>query len=370
MLYLFLTGIILSAFHSFVLFSKNDKTISDYLLACWFSFSGIPLFSYYLVYTQLYLVYPSLTVVGMTFPLAIGPLLFLYVKYQTNLISFSKIDLIHFVPLIIVSLLFIDFYFLPFETRVAILENEGKEYEIQGLIKLVAIYVSGLIYIPWTLIKLLKYKKNLNNQFSNTERINFNWLLYQIVGMANVWVLILFLQDDRFIFGSVSIFIIWLSYFGSKQINIFGNNSNKIAEKKTLNSKTELVNENFETTKYLKSNLDENTIAEIHENLLQVLDKGKAYLNPELTLSDLAKMLGVHPNNLSQVINSRTNKSFYDLINERRIQEFISRVQLLENKQFTLVALAFDCGFNSKASFNRNFKNSTTKTPSEYLKSL
>ena len=89
-----------------------------------------------------------------------------------------------------------------------------------------------------------------------------------------------------------------------------------------------------------------------------------------MTLSDLAKLLGVHPNNLSQVINSQTNKSFYDLINERRIQEFISRVQLLENKQFTLVALAFDCGFNSKASFNRNFKNFTAKTPSEYLKSL
>ena len=89
-----------------------------------------------------------------------------------------------------------------------------------------------------------------------------------------------------------------------------------------------------------------------------------------MTLGDLAKLLGVHPNHLSQVINSQTKKSFYDLINERRIQEFILRAKLSGNKQYKLVGLAFDCGFNSKASFNRNFKKNTGKTPSDYLNSL
>jgi len=370
MQYLFLTGIILSAFHSFVLLSKNDKTVSDYLLACWFCFSGMPLFSYYLVYTQQYLIYPSLTVAGMALPLATGPLLFLYTKHQTNLLSFRKKDLLHFIPVIIMSVLFIDFYFLPFETRSALLKDGGKEYETQGLIKLVAIYISGLVYIPWTLIKLLKYKKNLNNQFSNTERINFNWLLYQIIGVATVWIVILFIQDDRFIFGSVSVFIIWMSYFGSKQINFFGKNALAIEKTTIIKIQSELHTGDAETTKYLKSTLDESTISEIYKNLLQVLDDRKPYTNPELTLSDLAKILAVHSNHLSQVINSQTSKSFYDLINDRRIQEFILRVSLSENKQYTLAALAFDCGFNSKASFNRNFKKFTGKTPSDYLKSL
>jgi AraC-like DNA-binding protein len=370
MQYFFLTGIILSAFHSFVLFSKNDKTISDYLLACWFCLSGMPLFSYYLVYSQKYLTYPSLTVVGMALPLAAGPLLFLYTKYQTNPILFNKNDLLHFIPVMIVSLFFINFYFMPFETRSALLKNGGKDFKVQGLIKLVAIYLSGIVYIPCTLITLLQYKKKLNNQFSNTERINFNWLLYQIIGMAIVWIVILFIQDDRFIFGSVSAFIIWMSYFGSKQINVFNKNTLTIEENSITEVQSELINENFETLKYLKSTLDENTVSEIYKNLLLVLDEKKSYTNPELTLSDLAKLVGVHPNHLSQVINSQTKKSFYDLINERRIQDFILRVSVSENKQYTLVSLAFDCGFNSKASFNRNFKKFTGKTPSDYLNSL
>lgn len=370
MQYFFLTGIILSGFHSFVLFSKNDKTISDYLLACWFCFSGVPLLSYYLVYSQQYLTYPSLSVVGMALPLATGPLLFLYTKYKTTLFSFNKYDLLHFIPLIIVSSFFIDFYFMPFETRSALLKNEGKECEVQGLIKLIAIYISGIVYIPWTLIKLLKYKKNLKNQFSNTERINFNWLLYQIIGVSIVWIVILFIKDDRYIFGFVSAFIIWMSYFGSKQINIFEKNTIRIEQNSITEVQSDSINENYETTKYLKSTLDEDTISEIYTNLIHVLDEKKIYVNSELTLGDLAKLLGVHPNHLSQVINSQTKKSFYDLINERRIQEFILRAKVSENKHYKLVSLAFDCGFNSKASFNRNFKKITGNAPSDYLKSL
>jgi len=374
MQYLFLTGIILSIFLAFVLYLKRDKSIADYLLASWFCLSGMPLFSYYLVYTKQYLSYPSLTVFGMALPLASAPLLFLYTKYQTSPILFNPKDLFHFVPLIIVSLFFIDFYFHSFENRVSILKNNGEGYETQGLIKLIAIYFSGVIYIPWTLIKLIKYKKNLINEFSNTERINFNWLLYQIIGMAIVWIVIIFIQDDRFIFGSVSVFIIWLGYFGINQVNVFGQNivrtSTNIESAIIIDTIPEFTENIAETNKYLKSALDKSVVSVIYKNLTAILVEKKPYTNPELTLRDLAKLLDVHPNHLSQVINSQTNKNFYDLINEKRIQEFLFRAALSENKRYTLTALAFDCGFNSKASFNRNFKKFTDRTPSEYLKGL
>lgn len=369
MQYLFLTGIILSAFHSFVLFSKSEKQSSDYILALWFCFSGITLFSYYLVYSDQHLIYPSVTALGFAFPLLIGPLLLLYTKYQTSENVFKKYDLLHLLPFLIVFFLFIDFYFLSFQTRAEIMQNGGKGYEIQGLIKLLTIYISGLVYIPWSLLKLLAYKKNLNNQFSNTERINFNWLFYFIIGMAIVWIIILFVQDDRFIFGAVSLFIIWMSYFGTKQVKIFGANELRSEDE----PHSEIFDENHldvETPKYSKSNLNEKSILEIHAALIKVLNEKKPYLNPELTLTDLAVLLEINPNKLSQVINSQCEKSFYDLINERRIQEFIFRLKQKESKQYTLVALAFDCGFNSKASFNRNFKNYTQTTPSEFSKKL
>lgn len=367
MQYLFLTGIILSAFHSFVLFSKNDKRLSDYVLALWFCFSGISLFSFFLVYSDKHLIYPSLTVLGMPFPLLIGPLLLLYTKYQTTTNSFKKSDLLHVFPFAIVFFLFVNIYFLPFESRSEILRSGGRGYEMQGFIKLLAIYISGMVYIPWSAKKLLDYKKNINNQFSNTERINFNWLLYLIIGMAIVWIIILFVQDDRFIFGAVSLFIIWMSYFGTKQVQIFRANSFP-SEEEPHSDICEENNRDAETPRYSKSSLNVENILEIHAALIKVLNEKQPYLNPELKLTDLAVLLGVHPNHLSQVINSQCGKSFYDLINERRIQEFIFRLKQKESKQYTLVALAFDCGFNSKASFNRNFKKYIQLTPSDYYK--
>lgn len=73
-------------------------------------------------------------------------------------------------------------------------------------------------------------------------------------------------------------------------------------------------------------------------------------------MSDLARQLDIHPNYISQVINSVEQKNFYDFINEHRVEEFKQLVSLSENQHFTLLALAFECGFNSKTSFNRNFK--------------
>jgi AraC-like DNA-binding protein len=309
----------------------------------------------------------------MTLPLASCPILFLYTKYQIRpIFSFDKRDLFHFIPLIIVSLIFSSFYFLPYETRINILKNSEANFEVQDLIKLSAIYLSGLVYIPVTFIKLIKYKRNLNNEFSNIERINFNWLLYLIIGLGVIWIVILFIKDDRFIFGSASIFIIWAGFFGINQVNVFNQNVSRSLENLQIDadissgiSKSVAV-----TAKYQNSALDENAVSLIYKELVALLDEKKPYVNPDLKLSELANMLNVHPNNLSQVINSVTKKSFYDLINERRIQEFLHHVTLPENKKYTLLTLAFECGFNSKASFNRNFKKIVGKSPSDYLNSI
>nr|WP_246440606.1 helix-turn-helix domain-containing protein [Rhabdobacter roseus] len=78
-------------------------------------------------------------------------------------------------------------------------------------------------------------------------------------------------------------------------------------------------------------------------------------------------MIDAQVHHLSQVINEKEQKNFYDLINGWRIEEFLKEVKSEKNKKYTLLAIAYDCGFNSKASFNRNFKKYTGKTPTEYL---
>jgi len=96
----------------------------------------------------------------------------------------------------------------------------------------------------------------------------------------------------------------------------------------------------------------------------------KVFKQEELTLAQLARMLDVHPNNLSQVINTYENKNFYDYINSLRIEEFKSLALMPQNSRYTLLSLAFEVGFNSKTSFNRNFKKFTGLSPSSYLKEV
>lgn len=105
--------------------------------------------------------------------------------------------------------------------------------------------------------------------------------------------------------------------------------------------------------------------------LIQVMTKEKVFLNPELTLNELADKLEMKVSELSHFINSNLNKNFNDFVNEYRVKEFKRLISAQDvNSKATVIELAFDSGFNSKASFNRIFKEATGMTPSEYRKSL
>ena len=97
------------------------------------------------------------------------------------------------------------------------------------------------------------------------------------------------------------------------------------------------------------------------------MDTEKLYKESDLTLTQLAKQLNTHPNYLSQIINEKEEKNFFDYINTLRTKEFIELIAKSDNQKFTLLGLAYDCGFNSKSSFNKYFRKITGKSPSEYL---
>jgi AraC-like DNA-binding protein len=133
-----------------------------------------------------------------------------------------------------------------------------------------------------------------------------------------------------------------------------------ITIQKNINSKIEI--------KYQKSTLTDVMAKQTHIELTKLLNDEKLYKTPELTLSELAKRLNISSHHLSQVINTFEKKNFFDYINHKRVEEFKKCVHLPENQKFTFLSLAFECGFNSKTSFNRNFKKVTNFSPSDYLK--
>ena len=365
---LYLSGIILSFFLAFLLFTKKNKSAADNVLIVWLCVIGFHLVTFYLFYTEQHLYYPTLTALGFPLPLAHGPFLFLYTVLQTSATVFNKKQLLHFLPVVLSYLLFTPFYLLSFEEKVEVFMQKGQGFELPVLINLYAIYISGVAYITLSLIKLLKYRKNLVHRFSNTEKINFNWLLYLIIWMVVIWAIVLLTGDDKLIFGAVSLFVLWIGYFGIKQVQVFKERINEDLDA-VPEMETETTSPGDKTSvKYQKSYLTDEEAAMIHQRLKILLEEEKPYLNPDLALNELAKSVDVHPNTLSQVINSRENRNFYDLVNEKRVNEFLKRVSQPGNEQFTLLGVAFDSGFNSKASFNRNFKKFIGQTPSEYLK--
>ena len=103
---------------------------------------------------------------------------------------------------------------------------------------------------------------------------------------------------------------------------------------------------------------------------MKFIEDEKPYLDNELTIYSLAAQLNLPPYILSQLINQHSGKNFFDFINQYRVEQVKEKIRDQSHYRQTLLAIALDCGFNSKSSFNRVFKKITDQTPREFVKSL
>lgn len=122
-----------------------------------------------------------------------------------------------------------------------------------------------------------------------------------------------------------------------------------------------------EAQKYKTTNLPVSELRRLKKALDELMTNEQLYLNPELKLSDLANRMNTSSFVLSYLFNQHMNTSFYDYINNFRVENFKQRVKSGEAKSYSLDALATKCGYNSRTSFFRNFKKATGQTPSEYI---
>jgi AraC-like DNA-binding protein len=121
-----------------------------------------------------------------------------------------------------------------------------------------------------------------------------------------------------------------------------------------------------EGTGYEKSGLTEAQAEAYEKQLLRLMDEEKPYRNSYLTLQELADELSISAHNLSQVINTRLGKNFYDFVNEYRVEEVKRRLLDPKYRNLKILAIGLDAGFNTKSTFNAFFKKHTGVTPSRY----
>ncbi|MBN8854629.1 MAG: hypothetical protein BGO55_22105 [Sphingobacteriales bacterium 50-39] len=118
---------------------------------------------------------------------------------------------------------------------------------------------------------------------------------------------------------------------------------------------------------YKKSALDDQMMHQYELSLRQFMEKSKIYLEAGVSLEALSEKSKIPKHHLTQLLNERFEKNFYTFINEYRINEAVEK---LKNPyiEVSILSLAYDCGFNSKSSFNNYFKKVTNLTPSAYRK--
>ncbi len=303
------------------------------------------------------------------FILLIGPLLLLYIREFTKTRMFVLKDVFHFIPFVLFFLILLPVWVLGTNTNYGVfLFNNSMIITRIGW----ALVVLQYGYYWWKIIRTLHiYRFAVETEFSTIEGKTLSWLMgfLHVFGMfflpliATLFIALHsenYLLIDNIICVALSITIFVLGYYGLFQEEVF---SNLIAIPLAVNTRAKSDETLSEKQPGAKNSEDV-------KRILSYVETEKPYLDEELTLTKLAEQVGITRNQLSAIINSNLNSSFYDFINGYRVQEVKRLIADPENKNFTILALAFEAGFSSKSAFNNIFKKITGITPSVYRENL
>lgn len=223
-------------------------------------------------------------------------------------------------------------------------------------------FVQILCYYLLSIKVLKEYAESIKTNFANIDKYKLRWLYVLVIGLGvficfdlGVSLTITLTGWDlawlqgRHLLAIESTYVFLIGIFAAKQPQIIF--AQPLVEK---------------TRKYDRSSLNHQKAENLIEHISQLMLSEQLYLDNEISLSDLARKLEVSPSHLSQALNENLGKSFYDYINEMRINQ--TKVLLSDDKSLnkTILDIAFEVGFNNKTSFNRAFKKYTGMTPSQF----
>ena len=127
------------------------------------------------------------------------------------------------------------------------------------------------------------------------------------------------------------------------------------------------VSTRAEQGKYRTSPLTAGKMEEVGQALLELMERERPYLDPELRIADLATRLQLPPHYLSQVLSESLGLNFYDFVNRYRVEAVKQKLGDERYRHYSILAIGLECGFANKTTFNRTFKKMTGHTPSGFL---
>jgi len=348
-------GLSQALFSGLLTLTKDGKSISDRLLSAWLFLLSIEFLTFGLeseIFTNFVLLTNSF--------LLFNPALYLYTCSLTKPnFKLKSIQLLHLAPYAFFKIL-------------AWVIKEPQSFEnffqhnqtlwFRLLFGIVAITSWG-IYLSLTGIILTRHRKLVQNEFSTLDMFKrIGWILFIVVfyilycisvflwGLFNLIVLDT-VSLTIYNYSVLLIFIYIFGFYGLKQRDIF--------------KRTEQEKGKEETEKNSNPTLNNEISENIRKKLLAYFEKEKPYLNPELNMTFLSEKLNIPKHHLTEVLNGKMGKNFFLFANEYRIEEVKKKLSNPKNR-YSIEAIGYECGFNSKSTFFSVFKTMTGQTPREY----
>lgn len=295
-----------------------------------------------------------------------GPLLYFYTKsLMYRDFALRPLDSLHLIPVLIyLPYMYFIYYRYDLEYKHEMVQNQSAlfaqtPFEILLWLQKISITTYGFL----CLYQLFKYRRLLQNNYSNIEKIDLAWLKLLVGGFLTVWVWTLLTElssqisdqiaipgvsDSMGIIGNYLIFILinMLVFYSLGHSGVFEGLQISNASR--------------------KSDTGESIPPKQIEALKKVMAEDRPYLEPDITLEQLADKLSISSRMLSTIINRHFNRNFFEFINYYRVECAKELLVSDANKNQTILDIMAEAGFNSKSASNRFFKKFAGMTPSEY----
>lgn len=325
--------------------------------AGWYSIKSYREFLFFIPFQQLFL---------------IGPVLYFYIQSLLNPdFEVSKRDYLHFTP----AVLYLLYSFVIFITDKLILDDfyfyaDGRDkdldfwYQMSGLISMLMYLFLGLRYYR-------NYRNIIEQEVSFADEISFKWIERFMIAFGIILLLrvLFFILNPKWgEFGSkywyYLCFSILFFYIAMSGYFVIVKTTANLSFHQNLKRLPEI---NTYTVPRKSDELAADIVKEWKGKILMLFSDEKIYTHPNLTITHIAEMLETHRNLISSVINQGFEMNFNDFVNEKRTEAVIQKLKQREHTIKTLLSIALDSGFNSKATFNRAFKKHTGLTPRQYI---
>lgn len=355
------------ALHGIVLgtlffYRKEGRNLPNKLLGIFLIMFSLNLISNVIYWTRYSLEIPHVIGIAGNFHFLYGPVLFIY---TINILKPNRQwelrDALHLVPLLIFLIWMLPFYIQPASEKVALImeylnpsNNPGLSSQALAVATIKILILTGYaVAISFIIRQSKKQQSNLSDEtFGWLQIVSFAFWGY-VISFTTYYVLVetidFQIEYDYMISFAMSVFIFGIGYIG-------------------LFKPTYLEVAHNGRHKYESSSLGDDQ-AEIYlEKLLDFMIEEKPYLNGDLKMVELADQLSIPSHHLSQIINERLNKNFFEFVNSYRVDEAKEILADPDKQNFKILRVAFESGFNNKTTFNSAFKDEVGTTPSRFRK--